>query len=85
MGDEDERVVFARLHEAVQELDNLCELDALAFDPEKETRAVRMEITAHGQESRKLLHRLPEQKEDAVFILQNTLRKRCYPDFNGGL
>ena len=69
MSDEDELIVFARLREAIQELDNLCELDTLSVDPQRESGVVRVEITALGEETHKLVHRLPRQKR----------RRGCYP------
>lgn len=72
--DEDERVLYARIGEAIQELDNLCELDTIVTDPEKEASAMRVEITVLGQESRTLLQRLPKQKEEAASALQSRLR-----------
>ena len=57
---------FSRLREAVEELDNLCELDNLAVDPERESGAMRVEITALGEESHKLLHRLPKEREAVI-------------------
>jgi hypothetical protein len=74
LSDEDEQGIAVRLREAIQELDNLCELDTLTVDPENEASAVRVEITAYGEESRKLLQRLPKQKEDAVVALQAKLK-----------
>jgi hypothetical protein len=75
MTDEDERVVFVRLRDAIQELDNLCELDTLTVNPGNEANAVRVEITAYGEERRKLLQRLPKQKESAVIVLQSKLKE----------
>ncbi len=74
MTDEDELILFARLSEGIQELDNLCELDRIVSDPEKEADVVRVEITALGQESHRILQRLPKRKEDAVIALQARLR-----------
>ena len=36
---------------------------------------MRVEITALGEESHKLLHRLPKQKEEAVIELQGKLKE----------
>jgi hypothetical protein len=75
MNDEDELIVFSRLRETIQELDNLCELDNLVVDPAQEANVIRVEITTHGQEKHKLLQRMPKQKETAVATLQTALKE----------
>jgi len=78
--DEDEEVVFARLRTALQELDNLCEIDKLNADLDNELPPVAVEITTTQKGSRKLLHRLTRQKEPAVLALEAKLRNELTED-----
>ena len=75
MSDDDELSLFARLQSAIQELDNLCEIDNMVVDSMEEVDVVRIEITAHGYESRKFLRRIPKQKESPIAELQHDLKK----------
>lgn len=80
MRDEDEFIVYDKLSEAIQELDNLCKLSELQVNPEKEGPVVSIEITSMAQGSQKMLHRLPKQKEDDVQVLVDKLRKHLTDD-----
>lgn len=80
MRDEDELIVYDKLREAIQALDNLCELSALTDDTAQAAPAVRVEITSTGQGSQKFLHRVPMQKEDEVAAVVTKLRAQLSAD-----
>lgn len=75
MSDDDELVIFTRLQNGIQELDNLCEIDNMVVDSAEETDVMRVEITAHGHDGRKFLQRIPKQKESLVVDLEAELKK----------
>lgn len=78
--DDDEEVVYAKLRTALQELDNLSEIDKLKADLENELPPVAVEITTAQQGSRRLVHRLTRQKESAVSDLEAKLRQSLTDD-----
>lgn len=80
MRDEDELVVYDKLRESLQALDNLCELSALAVDATASLPALRVEITSTATGSKTLLHRPPQHKEAAVTALVNLLRRHLSDD-----
>lgn len=80
MRDEDELIVYDKLRDAIQSLDNLCELGKLSDDVNQTTPAVRVEITSTSQGSQTLLHRVPLQKEADVIILTDKLRAQLTAD-----
>jgi len=80
MKDEDEAIVYDKLRDAIQELDNLCELDALAIDPKKEAPAVSVQITSAAQGTRKHIARLSKQKEKQAEKLATKVRKALSDD-----
>lgn len=80
MQDGDEDVVHSKLRIALTELDTLCQIDELNADPEQELPPVALEITTAQSGSRKLLHRLPRQKEAALSELEAKLRRQLTED-----
>lgn len=80
MSDDDELAVYARLREALQELDNLCDFDSLPNQNDSGTTAIRVEITAPGRESHKIIQHLPKQKEEHVAVIQMRLREALGDD-----
>lgn len=80
MRDGDEEIVYTKLRTAFQELDSLCQLDQLNADLEKELPPVALEITTAHSGSKKLLHRLPRQKEADVVELQAKLKAQFTED-----
>lgn len=80
LSDEDELLFPASLRKAIQELDNLCELETLTVNPAKEAQPVRVKITAYGKESCSFLQRIPSQKDDVVIAAQARLRNTLTDD-----
>ncbi len=80
MRDEDELVLYDKLRDGLQALDNLCELSEIATDEQADVSAVRVEITTTSAGSQTLLHRSPIQKEAAVTALVEKLRARLTDD-----
>jgi len=80
MKDEDELIVYEKLREAIQALDNLCELDKLEIDPAKESPAVSVQITSSAQGTKRQIKRLPKQKEKKVDSLAKKLRQELGND-----
>lgn len=82
MRDDDELVVYDKLRDGLQTLDNLCELSVITADAPTEMPAIRVEITSTVAGNQTLLHRSPIQKEAAVEKLVGQLRARLTDDQN---
>lgn len=82
MLDDDELIVYDKLREGLQALDNLCELSEIVPDREEHVPAVRVEITSTTLGSQTLLQRLPIQKEAAVAALVERLRAQLTDDIS---
>ncbi|MCC6458698.1 MAG: ATP-binding protein [Caldilineaceae bacterium] len=80
MVDGDEQTLFTRMRAALQELDNLGELNELEADLSREAPPVALEITTTQLGSRKLLHRLPRSKERDAAALVTRLRDHLTDD-----
>ena len=80
MRDEDEFIVYTKLQDAIQTLDNLCELDELQVDLAKEIPAVSVQITSSNQGSKKAINRLSRNKEEDVRLLMEKMRRQLSDD-----
>lgn len=72
--DEEEELVYERLNETIQELDNLCDIAKLVVDPEKE-KVVKLEVTSPIEGSQERLVRLPKKKVDEAQNIEHRIDK----------
>jgi hypothetical protein len=70
--DEEEELVYERLSQSIQELDNLCDISKLMADPEKE-KVVKVEVTSYPEGSQERLVRLPRQTEQEERTLEEEM------------
>lgn len=80
MRDEDELVVYDKLRDGLQALDNLCELSTIVVDAADSLPALRVEITSTATGSKTMLHRPPQHKEAYVADLVARLRQQLSDD-----
>lgn len=74
MRDEEEDLVYGRLNETIQELDNLCDIAKLVIDPEQE-KVVKLEVTSPVEGSQGRLVRLSKKKVDEAQNIEKNIDK----------
>ncbi len=75
MQDEEEELIYQRLNETMQELDNLCDIAKLVIDPERE-KVVKLEVTSSTEGSQERLVRLPKKKTDEAQHIEKSIDKK---------
>ncbi|MFQ5602228.1 MAG: hypothetical protein ACE5HS_03060 [bacterium] len=77
--DEEEEIVFDRLSQVLMELDNLCEISQLDFDPDKEC-VVKLELTSTQEGHTNYLFRIPKDKRVDVNSVEANIRSQLSKD-----
>jgi tRNA(Glu) U13 pseudouridine synthase TruD len=71
--DEEEELLFEKLSDIFQELDNLCEIGEIDFDETKED-VLKLAITSYKDGTAKYLIRVPKNKNDIGKTIENNLK-----------
>ncbi len=77
--DEEEEMLLERFSQIFMELDNLCEISGIDFDPAKE-EVLKLEMTSPNEGYSRHLLRLPTNKREAVQRLQGVLKPHLSND-----
>ncbi|MFQ5750600.1 MAG: hypothetical protein ACE5HI_01265, partial [bacterium] len=77
--DDEEEMVFDKLSQIFIELDNLCEISQMDFDPEKE-EVLKLEMTSSQAGHVNHLFRIPKNKEALIRSIEKKIRSQLSKD-----